>query len=192
MPGILALDPSIGGFGYAHAEPGATPTYGSARIVPVLPKGGDFGAHLEAIQDAVDIFLRARVDVFEPEWIVREQTFDGPDSRNNLILHRIGGQIDLRAKDWGIGCRQAEAQAVTKFFTGQGSFPGKTYAQRRAAKKRAVVARCHLLGWKVTDHNQADGCAILCYAEAKLFPEMRLSMKRPAGPLFMEKRRELG
>ena len=96
----------------------------------------------------------------------------------------MGWQIDLRAKDRGIACRQVETKAFTHSFTGQGTFPGKTPAQRSAAKKRAMVARCHLLGFKVTDHNQADACGILCYAETLWFPEMRLKMARPAGPLF--------
>ena len=180
MPGILALDPSIAMFGWAAGEMGAQPDFGSQRIV------GE-NATLDEIQDALDIFLKARVEIFRPDWIVHEQTWDGPNPRTNKILHGISWQIDLRAKDWRIGCREAETMAMTKHFVGRAKFPGKTYAQRSAAKKRAMVARCHLLGWKVTDNNQADACGILSNAEVKLFPEMRLKMVRPAGPLFMEK-----
>jgi hypothetical protein len=178
MPGgILAFDPSLADFGYAYAEAGGEIAYDSQRLVRV-------GASDEEIQNALDIFLDARIEVFRPAWIVREKTYEGPNAKTSGVLRCMGWQIDLRAKDRGIGCREAETKAFTKFFTGQGVFPGKTSSQRSAAKKKAMVARCHLLGLKVRNHNQADACGILYYAEVKLFPEMRLSMRRPAGPLF--------
>ena len=175
MGGVLALDPATV-IGWAHAEPGGgKPTWGHQRL-------GRLGAETDEIAEALGLFLDARIDVLNPRYIVREDFYIGGgrvpmNPQTIYVLCGIAWQIDLAARRRGIGCYKVQTSTMVRYFTGRGKYPD------RAAKKRATVRVCQFHGWTCTS-DEADAIALLCYAEAKLFPEMRLSMRRPAGPLF--------
>jgi hypothetical protein len=197
MPGgILALDASSSAVGWAYGDPGAPmPLWDTFR--PKLD-GETAKEHAGRIGARFAIFLEARIEVLKPTHIVREQPYAGGkrwdfvDGKKVLVdipvnnetmfpLWGLAWQIDTIAEQHGIDCRQCTTLAAVKFFTGRAKY------ENREAKKRATVAMCKMHGWKCTE-DEADALAILVYAEAKLFPEMRLAMRRLAGPLFAEKR----
>jgi hypothetical protein len=139
---------------------------------------GEIGARFE-------IFLEARIDVFKPDYIVREQPYI-PDGKKIPVnfetifpLVGLAWQIDVIAARHGFGdrCQEATSYAAVKFFTGKAKYPS------RAAKKRATVAMCKLHGWACTE-DEADALALLCYSEAKLFPYQR--QLKPTGQLFQD------
>jgi len=172
MPGILALDPART-IGWAWAPPSEPPQFGHARL-------GKIGCETDEIAEALSIFLTARLDMCQPDWIVRENFYIGGgrvqmNPQTIYVLCGIAWQIDLAARERGIECRKVNTSAFTKFFTGKGKYPD------RAAKKAATMAMCRIHGWQATE-DESDALALLFYAEAKLFPEA--AMKRAAGPLF--------
>lgn len=176
MTGVLALDQATV-TGWAHSEPGQTPTWGHIDLAKSGVGMGKVGA-------AFSIFLEARIAVFRPQFVIYETPFIGGGRIpiNPLTLRRllgIAGLIDTICEQRGIECREAGSLAFTKFFTGQGRF------EDRQAKKRATMERCKMLGWECSE-DEADAVALLLYAEAKLFP--RYAMARPAGPLFSPER----
>jgi hypothetical protein len=176
LPGILALDPALV-TGFAHSEPGERPTWGHQRL-------GASGEDTDKISEALEIFLETRIALWQPQYIVRETVYDGPNPVTNNILGGIGWQIDMQARQHRIPCAKVDSNEFIKWFTShKGKWPGNTYEQRRAAKKRATVTTAHTYGWQCTQ-DEADALALLIYAEAKLFPEMCAAMRRPAGPLF--------
>lgn len=181
MPGgILALDPSSVAVGWAYADPGEPePIWGNFR--PKRP-GETARDHSGEIGSRFGIFLEARIEILQPRYIVREQPWLGPPNYETLFpLLGLAWQIDKTAVDHRIECRQTPTMPAVKFLTGKGKYDNP------AAKKRATIAACKLHGWNCTE-DEADALAILCYAEAELFPEFRRSMKRPAGPLFAASR----
>ncbi len=173
MPGgILAIDPAKV-IGWAWAAPGAEPEWGHARL-------GRKGCETDEIAEALSIFLTARIDICQPDWIVREDFYIGGgrvqmNPQTIYVLCGIAWQIDLMARERGIECRKVNTSAFTKFFTGRGKFDS------RADKKAATMAMCKIHGWRATE-DEADALALLAYAEARLYPSA--AMKRAVGPLF--------
>ncbi len=189
MPGILAFDQATV-TGWAHAEPGESPTFGHQRMGKTGATSGQVGA-------AFHIFLQARLDLFRPNYVcfespwvprprrprfVKAGTPVPPDTSvpmNALTLRRLMAlpmMIETVCEQWGIECREAPPQEISAFFLGAGSLKSEE-------KKRRTIEMCRAYGWQATE-DEADALALLVYAEAKLFPEFR--MKRPivAGPLF--------
>lgn len=82
---------------------------------------------------------------------------------------------------YGIPCRDVPVATVTKHFTGKIRWGG------RAERKRAVIARCHLLGYlpgDCDDDNRADALAVFDWAASTLArvppKELRLFGERAA------------
>lgn len=179
MPGILALDPGSKITGWAFSEPGAPrPEWG--RFV-VRHDGETAKDDAGAIGARFEVFLEARIDVFKPDFIVREQPYI-PDGKRLPVnfetvfpLLGLAWQIDTIAERHGIVCQQATAYAAVKAFTGRGRY------ESREAKKRATIAMCKIHGWVCTE-DEADALALLCLAETKLFPRVR--QLAPTGTLF--------
>jgi len=196
MSGILTLDPGSRITGWAWSEPGAPkPEWGRF----VMRQGEETAKHNSGeIGVRFEIFLEARIDVFKPDYIVREQPYipqprkPGRDREEKNIpvnyetlfpLLGLAWQIDTIASRRGIECQEASTYAAVKHFTGKAKYPGATPAARRAAKKRATVAMCKLHGWPCSE-DEADALALLCYAESVLFPYQR--QLKPTGPLFSQ------
>jgi hypothetical protein len=159
MPGVLALDPAIT-IGWAHADPGQSPTWGHQRLARP-------GAETDEVAEALAIFLEARIELFRPDWIVRENFYIGGgkvpmNPQTIFVLCGIAWQIDLVARQHGIECRKVQSLTFVNFFTGRAKYAD------RAAKKRATIQTCKLHGWRATE-DEADALALLAYAEAKLF-----------------------
>ncbi len=176
MRGILSLDQATT-VGWAYSDPGeAEIQFGHQRM-------GREGASDAEVGAAFAIFLDVRIDVFQPAHIVFEQPYVGGGKVpvNPQTIFRLAGmkwQIELTCYQRGIDCAQATTSTFIKFFTGKGKYPD------RAAKKRATVLACRDRGWRCSE-DEADAVALLCFAEAKLFPQA--AMKRAPGPLFAEK-----
>jgi hypothetical protein len=73
-------------------------------------------------------------------------------------------------KRHAVQCCEASAQSVTKHFTGTARHGG------RAPKKRAIVARCRMLGYVPADCTDEDRCDALavwdwaCAHKARVAP----------------------
>lgn len=181
MPGgILALDPATGVTGWAYADPGGKPEWGE---IAIKQPDETFRDHGGRIGMRFSLFLEARIEVFLPAHIVREDVYVGGGTKpmnpeTILALAGLALLIDTIAERRGIAHHKTQSSEFIKAFTGRGKYPNTP------AKKRATMATCKLMGWSVSDHNAADALALLWYYETVVFREMRLSMKRPAGPLF--------
>jgi hypothetical protein len=203
MPGgILGLDPSTAAFGWSYFEPGIKqPEWGHLRL-------GAKGAEPGAVGAALCLFLEARIAVFKPCGIAIESVYvptprkprfvkggspfvfgaelvaqadDHHIPINPKVLARLYGLNMLVltvAHQHGIPCSEVTTGDFCTYFL------GKRPPRGRPAKKAANVEMCRLLGWTPVTQDEADALALGAYAEARLFPEMRLAMKRPAGPLF--------
>jgi hypothetical protein len=170
MPGVLALDPGTV-CGFAHAEPGKAPTFGHQRIAKPGVTPGQFGS-------AFDIFLMARLELFRPEYVVYEKPWVGGmvSYHTKFRLLYMAGRIETLCDQWGLGCREAAPQEISKFFLQAGGL-------KTEEKKRRTVEMCRAYGWDAQE-DEADALALLVYAEAKLFPASRLKRRVAAGPLF--------
>jgi Holliday junction resolvasome RuvABC endonuclease subunit len=169
MPGVLALDPGTL-IGWAHAEPGETPTFGHKRLARSGVTPGQFGS-------AFDIFLQARLDLFKPRYVCYEKPWVGRKSYHTVFrLLGMASRIETMCDQWGIGCREAAPQEISSFFLGTGGL-------KTEEKKRRTVEMCRAYGWDAQE-DEADALALLVYAEAKLFPAFRLKRRVAAGPLF--------
>jgi Holliday junction resolvasome RuvABC endonuclease subunit len=179
--GILALDPASEITGWAYSDPGdPMPQWGHV----VLKKWNETARdHAGRVGARLALFLEARIEVFKPAFIVREAMYVDRRRMNTATILPLAGiawQIDTVAELHRIPCHKVQSVEFVKAFTGRGRYRSSD------AKKQATIAACKMRGWVVGDDNEADALALLCYAEAVLFPEFRLSMRRPAGPLFMK------
>jgi hypothetical protein len=178
--GIIALDPAKTIGWAAVFEPGGPVQFGHKRL-------GRDGAETEEVAESLAAFLDARIDLFKPDLIVRENYYIGGgrvpmNAQTIFMLCGIAWQIDLTARLCGIECRRAQTAAFTNYFIGRGKFPS------RAAKKNAVRSQCAAMGWRATE-DEADALALLMFAEAKMYPieSMRRTrrMRALVGPLFV-------
>lgn len=176
---ILALDIAsvcgwaVGGLDGSN-EP---PTYGSERL-------GKKGADVDHKALHLYHFLHRKIDdMLRPQYLVFEAPIligtDIPDLVQLLFgLPQIAALVALQRD---LVPYKAPGLSVTKFFTGQGKFPGATRDQRTRAKKQAVMDKCRRDGLDPPDHNCADALAILSYSQSILG---RGRVTRAAGPLF--------
>ena len=168
MAGILSLDPGTI-IGWAHADPGMSPTFNHQRLAKPGATPGQFGA-------AFDIFMQARLDLFRPKFICYEKPWFGRSYYTAFRLLGMASRIETFCEQWSIECREAAPQEIAKFFIGTGGLKGEE-------KKRRTIEMCRAYGWQATE-DEADALALLVYAEAVLFPDFRMKRNPGAGPLF--------
>ena len=184
---ILALDPATI-TGWAKAEPGGNPVWGSARMGQT---GCDLGEACDALWQLLHEHGRPAHIVYEQPWVPqpRQPKFTAAGMSlaapqpyipmNADTLRKLIGfeaVINLYCHRLGIDCRSVTPMQATKYLTGKGSFRGD-----RAAKKAATVTFCQRYGWDVKNDNEADALAILLVGEAHLYPQD--AMRRNWGPL---------
>jgi hypothetical protein len=194
MSGILALDQATV-VGWAWCEPGKEPLWGRKRM-------GREKCWEGAAFDIFRTFLLERISMLEPDVIAFEAPFtpqrrakddddDGGAVLNAQTQRKSYGwvaHITQIAHSLNLGCEEVQSSEFTKMLTGRGGgWPGKTWAERRKAKKAAVVEAIAARGWKVTA-DEADALGILLFTEKRLYPResrsRRMVLKTPSGPLF--------
>lgn len=150
---ILALDLATH-CGWATNAPHEEPDFGTE----VLPSTGkDVGPFI----GAYDVWLRRMLDEQKPALVIYEQPsiFAKTTPDTVIKLNGLATHTEWLCFRRSVPIRSANPSKLKKFFTGNGK-----------AKKDEMVAAARRRGWKVTDDNQADACAvrawaIFCYAE---------------------------
>ena len=92
---------------------------------------------------------------------VEKAIASGPKGKSGRVASAMGLRACVLAAAHAAGLRPVEVPVATarKRFIGVGNLPSKE-------AKAAVFRRCRLLGWTVTDEDQADACAVWEYARA--------------------------
>jgi hypothetical protein len=118
----------------------------------------------------------------KPDLLVYEAPVGGPKTSHTLV--GIAACFVGEATRLGFEPEKIAIASVRKHFLGKhltsASFPGMSKGRARQEIKRALIARCNMLGWKVDDDDQADACAIWDYACAKWAG----TQAKPIGGLF--------
>lgn len=86
------------------------------------------------------------------------------------LLISLCGHVESCAHGYGIRCLEEHVQSVRKSFLGHG---------RPDNPKKAVVERCKLLGWSVTDHNAADAVALWTHTKLHIDKAFRVEAATP-------------
>lgn len=151
---ILALDLARNtGFALGE-ERDRVPTFGSIRF------GKWAGTH-QAVFAAALTWASDEFKDWMPDRIVYEEPLhfrhgkSGPG--NDELAHGLPAIMLAVAHLRGIyDIRKAAPKDIRLHFIGENP--------RREIGKRKTIARCKMIGWAVTDDNQADACALWSYA----------------------------
>jgi hypothetical protein len=165
---IMALDIAVR-LGFAVGEAGKIPRSGSVRLKSPEDDPSRacrrFGIWLRdefalRIPDLVIIEAPVNIGAFI-DW---KQDGGKPTFRSNpqtiSLLHRLIGGVETLCGPYGVRCVAANVQTVRKHFLG---------VARPPDPKKAVIARCHLLGLMPKtskDDNQADALALFDFGAA--------------------------
>ena len=153
--------------GIALGDTSATPT----ALSEILGEAGTHhGARFaQALRMTTNLILEHKPDAI----VIEEPIAGGVKGDENRLKVLMG----LRACIYAAGhLRKVKVfeypvQTVRKHFIGRGNLTS-------ALAKAETIARCGRLGWKVTDHNQADAMAVWDYARSRL---TRMSTLPPNG-----------
>jgi hypothetical protein len=176
MTDILALDIATT-TGWARGLVGCdAPSTGSVRFRKSSQTGATdnmvFGACLSWISELLR--PEPRPDILIVEAMLPPEAMKGETSRavrDRLAgLHGVvRGVAHLR----GIGeIAHAEVNAVRRHFLGE--------SPKRERAKRETIERCKALGWRATDDNSADACALWSFGCSLIDPAQALRVS----PLF--------
>ena len=156
---ILAIDAATN-LGWAHGEPGGKPDYGSVDLA--VHGRSDATIGWRAVE-----WLRDLLPELRPALVVYESPLDprwkGAKTSRATGRRLLGLPFLIEACCYGFGVRdirEASARDVAKHFLGTTTFPGRTTAERREAKKAATIRQCRLLGWRPQDDDAADSLAL--------------------------------
>jgi hypothetical protein len=173
---ILSLDLATR-TGHCHGPIGGRPLWGSQDF----GRGRDNGAVLADFS----AWLNAKIEVLRPTIVAFESPYM-PVGRspfaapaNALTIRRLyafAGITEAICHARRVQCYEARPLEITRHFLGGPAPKG------RREKKLATVRMCHLLGFAVTDDDEADALALWAYAEAVFAPSM-LSRRRGAAGL---------
>lgn len=170
---ILAFDIASRA-GIAFGVAGETPRATSVDLGKKLPEAQRFSKMIQATKH----FLER----FEPDVVVYEGVVGGPKTSHFLV--GIAACFVGEATRLGYDPKSCSLGAVRSHFLGKHlttrHFPHMKHAAAKLEIKRAVIARCHQLGWQVQDDNEADACALWDYAGATL----GRAQAAPVGGLF--------
>lgn len=157
---ILALDLATH-CGFAFNPPGEEPEFGTE----VLPSTGKAVGPFVA---AYDKWLRGMLDVQKPALVIYESPslFAKTTPDTVIKLNGLATHTEWVCYRKGLTVRSANPSSLKKFFAGHGK-----------ATKDDMKAEARRRGWKVSDDNQADACAvrawaIYCYAAPEFASRM--------------------
>ena len=171
MKTVLALDlASV--TGWAFGAPGDRPKYGSQRFASI-------GASHEAIFWAAFRWMSNACEDFDPDVVVWEAPLatifkrGSTNAATTTLLYGLPAIVGMCAYRRNIfDIRKAETRDVRLHFIGSNP--------KRVKAKPLVMRQCHVMGWPVTDDNQADALATWHYMCSLLEPSIAV---RPL-PLF--------
>lgn len=165
--GILALDLSKAGTGWAYGHPAvmrsqtaievaisgerATPLSGTQRM-------GTAADSIGSVLCRFDDWLADSITTFSPTVLVMEAPLIRSD-RSARLLISLAASVDRIGERRGLRTFEVASSTVRKHFCGHGN-----------ADKDVVTAECRRRGWEPVDHNAADALALLDYAVACLAP----------------------
>jgi hypothetical protein len=167
---ILALDIATV-TGWALGRPDKAPKFGFARI-------GKQGGERCNLYRSFRIWIESFVNTHAVKLIV----YESPAApmvmagRTNIeTIKRLIGMCE-HLEEWcvgtGIELREASVQQVRAHFIGSN--------MKSVQAKAATIARCHELGWMVTNDNEGDACALWDYQRCCLRPDIAVATT----PLF--------
>lgn len=161
---ILALDLARL-TGFAIGRPGEIPRSGTE----VLSKPH---AGLGVQAGRLISFLNREFRDSQPIMVVKEAPFSLAAFSDHRVAEKVVRSayglhaiVEGMAHRFDIPCHDAPEATVTKHFTGKGRHGG------RANRKRAIIERCHQLGYldrRCRDDDRADAIAVWSWAEAHL------------------------
>ena len=131
----------------------------------------DFGKRNQAVVFSKVIRLTCNLlTKYKPDILVYESPVGGPKTSHFLV--GIAACFAGEASRLGYKPEKLDISSVRKHFLGRNltrrDFPHLAPGRARTEIKRAVIARCHQLGWRVEDDDQADACALWDYAAATI------------------------
>lgn len=144
---ILALDLATH-CGWATNPPHDDPCFGTEVLPSTGKEVGPFIA-------AYDRWLRDTIEIQKPALVIYEQPSLFAKSTPDTVikLNGLATHTEWLCHRKGIPVRSANPSRLKKFFTGNGK-----------AKKDEMVTAARRRGWKVSDDNQADACAVWAWA----------------------------
>lgn len=169
---ILACDPSTTRFGIAFGGPAD----GKPKAFTVKLPGADehvFDRTLGNAADTVALYCRTqqvKIVAIEAPIIAYGPNADRT-AHTMASLMQLTGAVRAAAQRSGCSVLMAASSTVRKMFVGHG---------RPEDPKRAVMARCKLLGWQFEDDNSADAAATWAWAMSVNYPQWAPN----ATPLF--------
>jgi len=103
---------------------------------------------------------------FSPDLVAVEAPVGGRDA--NALLIGLCACVKGEAARHGVRVVSYFPATVRKHFLGKSltarDFPALKHAAAKKAIKGAVIARCNLLGWEITDPDAADAAALWDFA----------------------------
>lgn len=169
--GILALDLSKSGTGWAYGHPAVLRSRTAIevaiegeRVTPLsgTQRMGVAADSMGAVFDRFSNWLADTVTTFGPTALV----FEAPPPRMDKaginagrLLIGLASVTEMIGERRGLRVYEVASNTVRKHFCGDGR-----------AQKDDVVAECRRRGWEPVDHNAADALALLDYAVACLAP----------------------
>jgi len=134
---------------------------------------GKPGAPLDHMLGNLLRWLQAQFEKAEPALLVKEAPLSlaafqrlGTGEDAVRAAYAQHGVVEATCNHWGVECRDVNVLVATKHFTGKASWGG------RQERKRAIIARCHALGYlkrdETTDDNESDALAVWDWAQATI------------------------
>lgn len=152
---ILTLDLATNS-GFCIGPPDAThPKFGHFTIPPTGDDVGRFGITFDDWLAGVFDFNNVGLCVFEMPIL--------PAQTQLMTVRKLTGLAmltEMQCRRRNIKCREARASSVKKHFAGSGK-----------AKKVDTMDVCRKYGWRVTDDDEADACALWAYSVCLFAPE---------------------
>jgi Holliday junction resolvasome RuvABC endonuclease subunit len=152
---VLGLDLATN-IGFAIGELGGDPIFGGHRLPDT---GADLGRFLIAFED----WLVAVLDREAPARVFFEAPILSQSTMTARKLMCLAGETERICVRRGLPVFEVVISQAKKFIAGHGY-----------ADKQMVVEAARARGWKVTNDNEADACAIWLYGCATLAPKVIL------------------
>lgn len=171
---VLALD-LASKTGVAVGDPNTIPLCFTENL-------GEVGEHHGARFAQAFRMMKRLIVAHQPALIVLEAPFKTKHSKMQIeyMLMGLRGCVMGAAHMFHIPFEQHDVSTIRKHFIGHGRL-------KRADAKRATIARCGQLGWKVANDDEADAAALWDYACSRQSRSHAISTLNSTTPLFDER-----
>lgn len=101
-----------------------------------------------------------------PEHVFIEAPLQMTDrsAHTELVLIALFGAACAAGANAGANVNTGHVGTWRRHFIGRGNMPGKE-------AKAATIARCHLFGWKVENHDEADAAGLWSFGMSITYPK---------------------